>query len=234
MKKLEKKQMMNEEQSIKNKKVILQLNKNLKSFINIIVDLKNQFEQNFNEIKENINKIKYENIRKISIEQINNLEKKYSETNKEIDKRIEILKNEMRDIKINMNKNNINNACNIEDNNNYININNNKDSELRIDRNEEQNIFIKFENLLAIIIDKNNIDDKLKEELNQYCEKLIINNISPLDYASKYFSIACKYFQNEIGKESFEKIGKAKIKILLTIDEIEKKINKKKKYIKYI
>ena len=41
---------------------------------------------------------------------------------------IEILKNEMSDIKINMNKNNINNIinneCNIEDNNNYLNIDN--------------------------------------------------------------------------------------------------------------
>jgi len=111
---------------------------------------------------------------------------------------IEILKNEMSDIKINMNKNNINNIinneCNIEDNNNYLNIDNNIDSELRIDKNEEQNIFNKFENLLAIIIDKKNIDDKLKEELNQYCEPLIINNISPIKYIAKYFSTACKYF----------------------------------------
>ena len=72
--------------------------------------MKNQFEQNFDEFKEIINKIKNENnidnIRKISIEQINNLEKQYSEMNKDI-----------------------------EDNNKYLNIDNNIDLELRIDKN---------------------------------------------------------------------------------------------------
>ena len=239
---LEKKQKMNEELSMKNKEINLNLNIYLKSLKDLVIDLKNRFEQHIGEMKEmkaNIDKIKkgkdINEIRKISIEQINNLEKKYGEMNKEIDKKIEILKNEVKDIKININNNinNNNNNINIKNNNNNININNNKDIELKIDKNEEKTIFQKFENLLATIIEKNDIDDKIQEELNQYCEKLIINNISPIEYSSKYFSMAYKYFQNAPGKEAFEKILKANEKIISAVNEIENKITKKIKDIKH-
>ena len=109
----------------------------------------------------------------------------------------------------------------------------NKESKLRIEIKEDENIFQKFENLLAIIIDKNNIDDKIKEDLNQYCEKLIINKISPVEYSAKYFSATYKYLENGIEKEKFDKILKANEKIILAVEEIEKKLNKKRKQIKY-
>ena len=112
----------------------------------------------------------------------------------------------------------------------FTNFNNNKDTEFKIDKNEGITIFQKFENLLATIIDKNDIDDKIKEELNQYCEKLIINNISPIEYSTKYFSTAFKYFLNDTGKETFQKVLNANAKIISA--EIEKKIDKKIKDIK--
>ena len=238
---LEKNQKMNEEQIIKNGKAIYNLNMNLKILKDFAIEQKEQVEQKIRELKESIEKIKQENvidkIRNLIKEQINILENKYSEKNKEFNEKIDTLNNEIKDIKININKNDINNNINInninlENNNNNINIINNKDIELKIDKNEEKTIFQKFENLLATIIDKNDIDDKIKEELNQCCEKLIINKISPTEYTAKYFTTAYKYFQNEIGKETFEKVLKANKKINLAIEEIEKKIIEKMKAIK--
>ena len=239
---LEKNQKMNEEQIIKNGKAIYNLNMNLKILKDFAFDLKKQVEQNIRELKENIDKIKEnvsDKIRNPIEEQINNLENKYSEKNKEIDEKIETLKNEIKDIKININKNDINNNINNknnnnnkENNNNNININHNKDIELIIDKNEEKTIFQKFENLLATIIDKNDIDNKSKEELNQYCEKLIINNISPIEYSANYFKTAYKYFQIEICKEPFDKVLKANEKVIPVIEEIENKITKKMNDIK--
>ncbi len=101
---LEKRQMINEELSLKNKDVNLNLNKNLKLLKDLVINLKNKFGQNINELKESIDKIKKENnidiIKRLSLEQINDLPNKYNEMCKEIDKKIETLKNE---IKININ-----------------------------------------------------------------------------------------------------------------------------------
>ena len=224
---LEKSQMNNEELSLKNKDVNLNLNKNLKLLKDLVINLKNKFGQNINELKESIGKIKKENnidiIKKLSLEQINDLQNKYNEMCKEIDKKIETLKNEINEIKINinnLNNNNINTTNNIqiENNSNNINIKNNKETELIINKEDEKTIFQKFENLIAIIIDINNIDDKIKEELNQYCEKLIINNISPVEYTAKYFSGTYKYLENGIEKEKFFKLLKANEKLILAVE----------------
>jgi len=202
----------------------------------LVINLKNKFGQNINELKESIDKIKKENnidiIKKLSLEKVNDLQNKYNEMCKEIDKKIETLKNE---IKININNNNnikTNNNIQIENNSNNINKKNNKETELIINKEDEKTIFQKFENLIAIIIDKNNIDDKIKEELNQYCEKLIINNISPVEYTAKYFSGTYKYLENGIEKEKFSKLLKANEKLILAVEEIEKRLNKKRKQIK--
>ena len=232
---LEKKQKNNEENSIKNSKAIYNLNINLKILKDFIIILKKQFEQiigELKELKENIDKIQKENdidkIKKLSKEQINILENKFSEMSKEIDKKIETQK-EIKEIQINKNRNNvkhnIDNNINIEDNNdnNNININNNKNTELRIDKDKQKTIFQKFEILLSTIIDTNNIDNKIKKELNQYCEKLIFNNISPIEYTAKYFALAYKYLKKGLDKEKFEKIIKTNIKVISLIEEIEKK-----------
>ena len=148
---LEKRQMINEELSLKNKDVNLNLNKNLKLLKDLVINLKNKFGQNINELKESIDKIKKENnidiIKKLSLEQINDLQNKYNEMCKEIDKKIETLKNEINEIKININNiknnNNINTTNNIqiENNNNNINIKNNKNTELIINKEDEKTIF---------------------------------------------------------------------------------------------
>ena len=127
---LEKRQMINEELSLKNKDVNLNLNKNLKLLKDLVINLKNKFGQNINELKESIDKIKKENnidiIKKLSLEQINDLQNKYNEMCKEINKKIETLKNEINEIKININNinnnNNINTTNNIQIENNNNNI----------------------------------------------------------------------------------------------------------------
>ena len=127
---LEKRQMINEELSLKNKDVNLNLNKNLKLLKDLVINLKNKFGQNINELRESIDKIKKENnidiIKKLSLEQINDLQNKYNEMCKEIDKKIETLKNEINEIKININNinnnNNINTTNNIQIENNNNNI----------------------------------------------------------------------------------------------------------------
>ena len=87
---LEKRQMINEELSLKNKDVNLNLNKNLKLLKDLVINLKNKFGQNINELRESIDKIKKENnidiIKKLSLEQINDLQNKYNEMCKEINK----------------------------------------------------------------------------------------------------------------------------------------------------
>jgi len=55
---LEKSQMINEELSLKNKDVNLNLNKNLKLLKDLVINLKNKFGQNINELRESIDKIK--------------------------------------------------------------------------------------------------------------------------------------------------------------------------------
>ena len=79
---LEKRKMNNEELSLKNKDVNLNLNKNLKLLKDLVINLKNKFGQNINELKESIDKIKKENnidiIKKLSLEQINDLQNKYN------------------------------------------------------------------------------------------------------------------------------------------------------------
>ena len=145
---LEKRQMINEELSLKNKDVNLNLNKNLKLLKDLVINLKNKFGQNINELRESIDKIKKENnidiIKKLGLEQINDLQNKYNEMCKEINKKIETLKNE---IKININNINNNNNINttnnnqIENNNNNINIKNNKETELIINKEDEKLFF---------------------------------------------------------------------------------------------
>ena len=99
-------------------------------------------------IKENKENQKAKN-NKINIEEIANLKIKYDEIIKDMNKRFEDIKIEIRDIKI-------------------------KNVELKIDENEEENVFNIFQNLLAKIIHKKEIDSKSCEELKRIYEKIII------------------------------------------------------------
>ena len=155
--------------------------------------------------------------------------------NKMFEQRKEDLEKEINKTKLNIienyiDNNNINNNNKKEDN---IKNNNNNNIELKINKDEEITIFQKFENLLAKIIDKNDIDNKIKEELKQVSEKLMINEITPKEQAAKYFSEVNKYLKNEM--ENQEKIRRIILiieKVLITLDEMEKELEPKIKEMK--
>ena len=178
---------------------------------------------------------------KINIREINSIKNQYNEMSKELTKSFDSLNKEIKEIKI---KIAINNNFNINKNifkdknennkNNDININKNKNGELNIDKKEQKTVFDKFQNLLAMIIEKNEIDNKILEELKEVSEKLIINNISPLEYATEYFSDTYKYFVGvKSNQKDVEKVLIINRKIFDVLEKIEpelkEKINNEKK-----
>ena len=237
---------------LKNRSAILGLNENINLVKASLDEFKSQCENNIAILRKNIFDINNEN--KINkngnefVEEINKFTNKYDNFTKDIDTKIDELKIEIKEIKMNisnMNKNNIyiNNDGNINNNNNNVNININNNAnnninnkELKIDKDEEKTIFQKFENLLAIIIDKNNIDDEIEKELRQTSEKLMINDVLPHEYTAKYFSTTFKYMSKQIEKnekdENVEKLIKINKKIFETLDEIEKELTIKIKNLK--
>lgn len=239
---LEQKQKDNEELSKKNMINLLNLNTSLLGLKKIVQRLNNEY---IKEIKD-LNKIILDMAGlkendKLNIIEINNIKNQYNEMSKELTKSFDIIKKEINEIKIKIvNNNSLNFNKNIikdknENNkNNEININKNKNEELNIDQKEQKTVFDKFQNLLAMIIEKNEIDEKILEELKILSEKLIINNISPLEYATEYFSDAYKYFVGE--KSNYKDVEKVIIinrKIFDVLEKIEpelkKKINNEKK-----
>ena len=123
-----------------------------------------------------------------------------------------------------MKKNNLNK-------NNIINNNKNNDienMELNIEEYEVLTVFEKFIHLMGKVINKNK---DILEKFEKICEKLMINNISPLNQLSSIFTdIELLFRKNEltdIHNEKLEKYIKAKTNILLSIDQIEKKIEEK-------
>jgi len=123
--------------------------------------------------------------------------------------------------KINNEEYNLNSKIDI--NNNFINNNLKNNNELKIDQNENYNIFQKFENCLAIIIEKNALENQEIEELKQLSKKFIINNISPSDYATKYFSQIYKYFRRDDsdGDKDVENVMNINKKVFEMLDIIE-------------
>ena len=97
---------------------------------------------------------------------------------------------------------------------------------------------------MARIIDKNDIDDKIKEELKETSEKLMINDIIPHEYTAQYFAITYKYLReqnekNEKYKKNEEEENVKKIliinkKIFEVLEQIEKELTIKIKNLKKV
>ena len=123
--------------------------------------------------------------------------------------------------KLNPKINNINNNIN-----NDI-INKNKNNELKIDEKKEYTVFEKFENLLAMIIQKNEINNKDIEEFKKLSEKI---NFSVIGITAEYFSdIYRKMRLDENRKEAdVAKIIKINKEVFEILEEIEEKIKEKK------
>jgi len=239
---LEKRQKDNEELSKKNMTNILNLNTSLIGLKKIVQKMKNEYIKQIEDLNKIVHDIIGQNEKdKINIIEINSIKNQYNEMTKELTKSFDSLKKEIKEIKI---KIAINNNFNINKNifkdknennkNNDININKNKNDELNIDKKEQKTVFDKFQNLLAMIIEKNEIDNKILEELKEVSEKLIINNISPLEYATEYFSDTYKYFVREkLNQKDVEKVLIINRKIFDVLEKIEpelkEKINNEKK-----
>ena len=239
---LEKRQKDNEELSKKNMTNILNLNTSLIGLKKIVQKMKNEYIKQIEDLNKIVHDIIGQNEKdKINIIEINSIKNQYNEMSKELTKSFDSLNKEIKEIKIKIainNNFNINKSIfkdkNENNKNNDININKNKNGELNIDNKEQKTVFDKFQNLLAMIIEKNEIDNKILEELKEVSEKLIINNISPLEYATEYFSDTYKYFVREkLNQKDVEKVLIINRKIFDVLEKIEpelkEKINNEKK-----
>ena len=95
--------------------------------------------------------------------------------------------------KSNKEENNLNPKINnINNNINNDIINKNKNNELKIDEKKEYTVFEKFENLLGQVMSKNDINVDDLDKFEKISEKLIINDISPLNEVNKYFKDTVK------------------------------------------
>ena len=131
--------------------------------------------------------------------------------------------------KSNKEQNNLNPTINnINNNINNDIINKNKNNELKIDEKKEYTVFEKFENLLAMIIQKNEINNKDIEEFKKLSEKFIMHNFSAVEITAKYFSDIYGKMKLDENKKEVAKIIKINKKVFEILEENEKKIKEKK------
>ena len=163
---LEKKQKDDEELIQINKKNILLLNENLNILRKELEEFKKIYIKEIKNLKVKIaqqNKLnRYDG--EIN-EKLNNIKLEFDGKNKIIDKKFKELNDAKNEIQLNHNT---------------------KDKELKIDEKNDINIFDKFENLLAIIIDKGDIDKTNYEKLEMLVKELI-NFLSKFNFAHLYF-----------------------------------------------
>jgi hypothetical protein len=211
---LEKKQNANQEIIEKNKSFILILNQNFKAIKKYIKEFKTKYEKEINALKEiifqNKSNIYDNNTDNFKIDKLNNLKDEFDEKAKNIDKNIEEQINDIKKLKLKMI---------------------NKENELNSYETKNDYIFQSFELLLAEIMKKGDIDEKNYEKLKNISEKLIINDISPYEYTTRYFSETYKYLdkKNELNEERVKKLSQINKKVTDYIDKIEHELNKKNK-----
>ena len=142
--------------------------------------------------------------------QLNNIKNEFDENTKNIDKNIEKQISDIKKLKLKM----------ITD----------KD-ELKNYESKNDFIFQSFEILLAEIMKKGDIDETNSEKLKNISEKLIINDISPYEYTTKYFSETYKYLdkKNELNEERVKKLSQINKKVTDYIDKFEHELIKKNK-----
>ena len=211
---LEKRQNENQEIIEKNKSFILILNQNFKAIKKYIKEFKTKYEKEINALKEiifqNKSNIYDNNTDNFKIDKLNNLKDEFDEKAKIIDKNIEEQINDIKKLKLKMI---------------------NKDEELNSYESKNDYIFQSFELLLAEIMKKGDIDENNYEKLKNISEKLIINDISPYEYTTRYFSETYKYLdkKNELNEERVKKLSQINKKVTDYIDKIEHELNKKNK-----
>ena len=256
---LEERQTMNEKLSNKNGNNILNLNRNIGLVYKYILDFKNEFKIKPQELNEKILKLEEENnkviINNLNNEKIKNIKNEFEEMNKKIDNKFKELKMEIEKFKNDIDKKNkelekLKSSVNmknwaLEQLQNKVNMKNKeleqlkkdisiKNTVLKIDEKEEKSVFEKFENLLGQVMLKNDINTDDLDKFEMICEKLIINDISPLNHLNKYFSdtVNLLFNKNELSdvhNKNLEKYSEIKQKIYLTVEKIENKLTEQYK-----
>ena len=210
---LEKKQNENQEIIEKNKSFILILNQNFMIIKKYIKEFKTKIEKEIKDLKQVIiqNKAyKYDKKDNTDMDQLNNIKNEFDENTKNIDKNIEEQISDIKKLKLKI----------ITD----------KD-ELKNYESKNDFIFQSFEKLLAEIMKKGDIDETNSEKLKNISEKLIINDISPYEYTTRYITETYNYFdkKNELDEKKLEKLSRINKIIMDHIEKIEKDLNKNKK-----
>jgi len=210
---LEKKQNENQEIIEKNKSFILILNQNFMIIKKYIKEFKTKIEKEIKDLKQIIiqNKAyKCDKKDNTDMDQLNNIKNEFDENTKNIDKNIEKQISDIKKLKLKM----------ITD----------KD-ELKNYESKNDFIFQSFEKLLAEIMKKGDIDETNSEKLKNISEKLIINDISPYEYTTRYITETYNYFdkKNELDEKKLEKLSRINKIIMDHIEKIEKELNKNKK-----
>ena len=252
---LEKRQKENEKLTKNN---ILALNNNLKILARQYSNFKKQYEKDIDDLKNKLlNKSKENTLEKnnnLIFEEFDNFKVKFTERNNKIDKIFEEINNEIKKI-----KNDIiiikNYALNREEFNNFkvkyteknmgidktineinneikklkFDIVNDKKIELKIEENKYQTIFQQFENLLANIMSKNDIDNNNRKDLKSIIDKLLINSMKPSEMANDYLNSHYNYLikNNENDAENrklLEQFCLIKEKIIRNISDIESEL----------
>ena len=214
---LEKKLKEKDEAMIRDKKILLIMNKNMISIQNQFSEFKKNCEKDINDLRKKIEKKngkeKYDEINYIDNdnELLKKIKSEFDEKKKDIDNQLKKLTAQIKEIK------------------DYL-INK---EELKIVENKDTTIFESFENLLAMIISQGDIDSDNLKKLEKIVEKLKANKISPLILANNFFSENFKYMQNknEIDEKENIKLAKIKKRVYQEIEEIENKLKNQESFI---
>ena len=214
---LEKKQKINEEKIEKNEKTIFNLNKNIMIMKKYIDQIKIKIEKDINELKEKINeqnkKNEPEKINNINlnIEQLNNIKLQFDEKNNIIDKKIDELIKDIKEIKKNQNL---------------------KDNATKMNEKKDILLVDNFQILLKEIMSKGDIDHNIKERLKIIIENLINSSYSPKKYLTNFLNgYNNKYIEksSESNIKKIDKLVEINKKICDYIDKIEKELKQKNK-----
>ena len=215
---LEQKLKEKDETLIKDKKIMLIMNKNMISIQNQFSEFKKNCEKDINDLREKIEKKnrkeRYDEINYIDNdnELLNKIKSEFDKKKKDIDEQLKKLTDEIKEIKTSLiNK-----------------------EELKIVENKDTDVLESFGNLLAIIISQRNIDSNNFKKLEEIVEKLKNKKLNPNNIVNNYFSENFKYLQNKKEKDERDekdKIELAKLQSILNkaIDEIENELIRKKK-----
>ena len=213
---LEQKLKEKDETLIKDKKIMLIMNKNMISIQNQFSEFKKNCEKDINDLREKIEKKnrkeRYDDINYIDNdnELLNKIKSEFDKKKKDIDEQLKKLTDEINEIKISLiNK-----------------------EELKIVENKDTDVIESFGNLLAMIISQGDIDSNNYKKLEEIVEKLNMNNISSKKLADNFFSDNFKYLQNKKEKDEKNEQDKIKLTKLQTtlnkaIDEIENELKEK-------